>query len=257
MRLYEWCIAVPIACVLLAFALLPLVTTGPDFDRTHRFPPARRNSGDDLAEIAGEYVRSGRFDGRHLSILPDGRYSYFYRCCTGVGDREAGYAQRLGDTYLLSPTVANESKLERSFLPIRWKDRLYLIEPERMYEFCIAIIDGDEPGNDGYENFYLRSPIVPVDGVPDLPEHWAMFLKQNLVIGRIVKIMEGGRVKIDLGSAKGIATGHVLAVQGRDRNGPQRLLVVSVETETCIAEEVRMSSAGLPLEVGRYVVMQR
>lgn len=175
----------------------------------------------------------------------------------GVGDREAGYAQRLGDTYLLCPTVVNESRMERSLLPMRWKERLYLIEPERMYEFCLAIIDGDEPRNDDYQNFYLRSPIVRVDGIPELPEHWATFLKQNLVIGRIVKIMEGGRVRIDLGSAQAIAAGHVLAVQGRERDGPQRLLVVSVENEVCIAEEARLGSAGPPLEVGRYVVIQR
>ena len=193
----------------------------------------------------------------HLSILADGRYSSFVSTCTGVCDRESGFVRRIGDSYVLTPTKPIDSRIARVLVPIRWKGRYYLIPPEKMQEFCISIIDGDEPRNEPPGDYYLREPNVPVDGIPEMPEQWATYLQENLVIGKVIAVLEGGRLKIDLGSAKGIEVGNVLAVQGRERYGPQRLFVVTVEIETCIAEEPKLGSTGAPLGVGRCVVMQR
>ena len=248
----EWCVVAAIAGVLLA-----LVIPGSDFDRTHRFPPASPNASDNLQEIAGEYHEGVRYVHSYLSILPDGRYSSFVSTCTGVCNRESGFVRRIGDAYALSPTKPIDSRLARVSVPIRWKGRYYLIPPDKMQEFCISIIDGDEPRNEPPGDYYLREPNVPVDGIPEMPEQWAAYLQENLVIGKVIAVQNGGRVKIDLGSAKGIEVGNVLAVQGRDRYGPQRLFVVTVETETCIAEESKLGSTQTPLEVGKCVVMQR
>jgi hypothetical protein len=103
---------------------------------------------------------------------------------------------------------------------------------------------------------YLRIPREPVTGIPELPDQWASYLKQNLVIGTITQVIEEGCVKMDAGKAIGIELGGVLAVQGRERYGPQRLFVVSVEDECCIAKEPDLGPSGPPLSVGQRVVAQ-
>src|SRR6202034_2878647 len=102
--------------------------------------------------------------------------------------------------------------IERDLLPVRWKERLYLVPPDEMQAFCYAIIEAKEPRAEGGmgEHFLLRSPAAQVDGIPELPEPWAAFLRENLVIGKIVEVMDPNGLKIDLGSADGIEKGDGL-----------------------------------------------
>jgi hypothetical protein len=103
---------------------MALLIPRPDFDRTHRYPPSSPNSRHDLADIAGEYQKGiGIGAGWNLSILSDGRYSFFLSGCTGVGSRESGYVRRLGANFVLAPSALAESMLEHAFFPIRWGGR--------------------------------------------------------------------------------------------------------------------------------------
>ena len=97
-----------------------------------------------------------------------------------------------------------------------------------------------------------------MNGVPDLPEPWAAFLKQNLVLGKIVEVIDEDRLRIDLGSADGIEKGDVLAVQDRvDWRNPRYLRVQSVQERSCITTEADGEKQEQRLEAGRHVVMQR
>jgi hypothetical protein len=125
-----------------------------------------------------------------------------------------------------------------------------------MQEFCYAVVDGDEPRDSGPGRFY-RNGAVPADGIPELPAEWASFLRENLVIGKIVEVLEGDRVKIDLGSSDCIQKGSVLAVQGHHRSNPRQVQVVSVQEHSCEASEPLRGESEPPLEVGRCVVMRR
>ena len=82
------------------------------------------------------------------------------------------------------------------------------------------------------------------------------YLKQNLVIGKIVEVMDAGRVKIDAGKAKGIELGGVLAVQGRENYRPRFLFVASVEDESCIAKEPEPEPAEPRLTIDGRIVEQ-
>jgi hypothetical protein len=73
-------------------------------------------------------------------------------------------------------------------------------------------------------------------------------------MGEIVDLDEEGLVSIDVGRTKGIEPGSVLAVQGRDEYHPQRLVVVSLEDDSCIAVEPNPQSSNAPLAVGMRVV---
>jgi hypothetical protein len=234
-----------------------------EHDPTHHYPPAKAGAGIPLADLAGEYLqRTGR--GGHgwvLSILPDGRYSRFLESCTGTGERESGHAEILAGHCILVPagSFSTSMEVDRDFLPIRWKERLYLVPPDRMQEFCYAVIEGQEPRPSGEmgERFLLRSPAAQVDGIPELPEPWETFLRENLVIGKVVEVMDGNRLRIDLGWADGIETGDVLAVQGRSEWQTRHVGVQSVQDHSSVAEETSWEHEKIPLEVGRYVVMKR
>jgi hypothetical protein len=233
-----------------------------DHDRTHRYPPAKAEAGTALADLAGTYhQRLGRSSGWELALLPDGRYSRFCGYCTGTGERESGYVKLLAGHCILLPAGpgATSPGVERDFLPVRWKERLYLLPADRMQEFCDAVIDGKEPRPEGAmgEHFLVRSPAVPVDGIPDLPDRWADYLLENLVIGRVIEAAGGNRLRIDLGSADGIEVGDMLAVQPREERWTRYIRVESVQERTAIAAEADREDHDGPPEVGRTVVMRR
>ncbi len=154
----------------------------------------------------------------------------------------------------MTPEKPCDGSLERVYQSIRWQERFYLIPPERMQDFCDAIIDGDEPRDEGSGKFYLRSPRGQVLGVPELPQQWADYLKQHLVLGKIVGIIDADRARVDVGKTSGIQPATVLVVRGRDRYGPQRLFVESVEDDQCIVGLPDYTSSEIPLELGLSVV---
>jgi hypothetical protein len=244
--------------------LAGLLIPGQDFDRTHRYPPARAKAdvGAALAEFDGVYhQRAPRSLGWELSILPDGRYSRFHGYCTRTGDRESGYVRLLAGHCLLLPAGPSDASpgVERDFLPVRWKDRRYLVPADRMQEFCDAIIEANEPRPETAmpEHFLVRSPAAQADGIPELPEPWDAYLRENLVIGKIVEVTDNNRLKLDLGSADGIEKGDVLAVQGEGRWRVRYIRVESVQDRSSTAAEMGGDEHDQPPEVGRYVVMQR
>jgi hypothetical protein len=247
-------LAILAACVGVWIALL---LPGPDFDRTYRYPPVLLDGGSDLSEIAGQYFRGGKYGGDNLSILADSRYSFFRAYCTGVFNRESGHVKIVDGNHVLKPVESPEFKALRVLLAIRWQSRRYLIAPDTMQEFCDDIIEGNEPQDEGRGHFYLRGPAVPVDGVPELPEKWATYLREKLVIGRIVEVMEGGHARLDLGSADGIEKGDILTVQGGDRFRHRYVRVESIQERSSVGVDPQWQPSQPPLPAGRCVVMQR
>jgi hypothetical protein len=246
-----------IVVTMIVGVLVGLALPSGDSDYTHRFPPPGPNPGNGFANVAGEYFQGIR--GRHwrLSILPDGRYSFIWSGCCGVYHRESGSVNRVSGHLVLSPLKPIKPRLERVFLPLKWGRRTYLIPPERLEDFCDAIIQGSEPSNDSAERFYVLGLELPVTGTPELPEQWATYLRKNLVIGTIVEVKEDGRAKIDAGSTEGIRVGTILTVQGRDVRGSRQLTIISVSRNSCVVEEVYPGESKKPLEEGWKVVTAR
>lgn len=226
-------------------------------DRTHRFPKAGASVGSGLAAVAGEYHQGARL-GRYwdLSLLADGRYSFIWSSCTGVVERESGWVRRVGEHVVLSPVEAIEPKMERVFLAVPWGRRTYLVPPERMEEFCDAIISCDEPRREHAGDFYLRGVDQRVNGLPELPEAWANYLGEKVVVGQVVEVAEGGRARVDVGSAEGVKVGSFLTVQGYARWG-RVLKAAAVDEDSCEVEEENPGWFGQALEPGWGVVMAR
>lgn len=165
-RLVEVGVAVVIVGVLCG-----LVLPSGDWDFSHRFPPAVPNVGNGFADVAGEY-HQGASRGRNwrLSLLQDGRYSFVWSGCLGVYHRESGFLRRVGDDVVLSPIKPIEPEMVRTFRPLKWGRRTYLLPPEQIEEFCDAIIRGAEPRNEVAGRFYLHGHQVKAAGITELPK---------------------------------------------------------------------------------------
>ena len=153
-------------------------------DQAHRYPPLDSSAPLTFAAFAGEYRQAvhPRRERWELSVLPDGRYSMMCAGrCGGVYHRESGDVKRVGDHLVFSPTNPLELLVPRVFLPVNWNRRIYLIPPEKLQEFCDAIIRGEEPRDDGSGGrFYALGLESQVSGLPDLPGEWVGYLCTNL-----------------------------------------------------------------------------
>jgi hypothetical protein len=159
----------------------------------------------------------------------------------------------------LSAVEQTDARIARVFTPVKWGRRSYLIPPERFREFCDAVIDGDEPRREWAPGrFYASGPDDQAVGVPGLPEPWSTYLRERAALGTIVEVAEGGRAKVDVGSADGLRVDGVLTVQGRDgRFNRRKLRVVDLDEHACRAEQGEPGEFEDPLQVGWKVVAAR
>jgi hypothetical protein len=231
-----------------------------DHDYAHRFPPPPPNAGDGFADVAGEYRQGalGRF--WTLKILPDGGYSFLWSGCQGVYHRESGAASRAGEDLVLSPLKPIGPPMERTFLPIRWGRRSYLIPTGEIQKFCDAIVRGDEPRFEIRGRFYLLGDEAPVSGVPELPEEWAAYLRENLVIGAITDVTATGRARADVGSEDGVRVGSILTARRREGlvdSSEREFRTVLVNTNSCEIEPLYPEPRKRPIEPGWELIAKR
>lgn len=248
-----------IVLVMIVGFLAGLLLPAGDWDFTPRYPPPSPIPGTRFSAVAGDYSQGlARGLNWSLSLLHDGRYSFVWSGCTGIYGRESGWAQRIRGYLVLTPVTPIKPPLERVFLPVRWGRRTYLVPPQRLAEFCDAIVQGDEPRNQSASGkFYAKRLIHRVEGTPDLPERWAAYLRSKLVLGTIVDVMKNGRARVNVGSKDGISVESILAVQGRDHFTSHNLRVISVNQGSCEAEEPYPGEYEKPLEVGWKVVAEK
>ncbi len=250
-----------IVLVAIILVLLSLVIPIGDTDRTHRYPPPGPSPGNGFVGVAGEYLkRASRCGNWYLSIMSDGRYSLY---ATGAGGfvygRESGVLQRAGENLKLLPGKPNpfESQIGRVLLPVKWGEQDYLVAPDRLQYLCDAIIRGDDQRDLIWGCFFLVSPRSDVDGFAGLPEEWANYIKENLVIGTIAEVRKDGRARLDVGSADGLLVGSIMMVQGREKDRSRKLKVVAVSSNSSEVEDLDPDKTAKPLEPGWKAVTER
>jgi hypothetical protein len=238
--------------VAIVAVLIALILPGPfhDHDFSHRYPSLAVH-GVDLARVAGEYYQG---DGRrnwHLSILPDGRYSFFSTVHGGVLHREAGQAREVDGHIVLTPEKANPYKMPRKMIPVRWDKRFYFLRPDGLPRFCEEILTGSEPRNGPAGNTYL-SNLDRADGLPDVPEEWLAKLRAQLTVGKIIEAGEKGTwARVALGRRQGLKVGDLLMVQGHRVRGLQ---VKSVVQDSCLVR-VMHPDENNRLKIGQNIII--
>lgn len=237
--------------------LISLLINGNDFDETHRYPRAKPNADAGFRAIAGDYHERWGRGSRRLSILADGRYSLIELGCTGVGLRESGWVARDQKRITLVPIRRSQEPVARTFLPVTWASRNYLVRADRLREFCTAILHGDEPRKGAGGDYSQGSQAMPT-GAPELPEPWAKYLRDEIILGSIVAVTNDGLMTIDAGASEGLRIGGSFAVQSSARDTtPIRLQVTAVSDHACQAIVETPDASHKQLAPGMKVVASR
>ena len=226
--------------------------------RTHWFLPSAPVSAF-IPDLGVQYyLGDGLGMNCRLRILADGRDSSVLTGCLGIYERESGYATLDGNRLTLRPVVSSEATNPRTYFRVRWGPRSYLIESDQLKEYCDEIIIGREPRSSLRGFYYLDCVQTPVDGLPELPELGAAYLRQKFAVGRIIEVLKDDRVKIDLGSKDGVAVGEDLTIWYFGKFGSMWVTVTSVAETTCTADGPPGSGgAGKSLEVGKIVTARK
>ncbi len=130
------------------------------------------SSDDVFKEFVGEYPLQDIFGSSYnLSIKSDKTF-YFKAFLDSGGNWEQGGTVEIrdGDLHLIVnseryPLVPNV------LTPVIWGTRKYLIESEKIEDFCKSIKKGDEPRNDNYGYFFIKDGDwnIVVTGKPTSP----------------------------------------------------------------------------------------
>lgn len=166
-----------------------------------------------LEKVAGSYyLGDGLAANLTLVIKPTGTFTYHASgCLRTYADVEARAFMRNRMLMLASGKSGSQGS-ETRFLPVRWGERLYLIEPERIVGFANAINAGYEPRTTAQGVFYLRSGDFnkPVAGLPKLPAAYREYLLARPVEARVVRLSgpeEDPTFELDAGRGQGLRPG--------------------------------------------------
>lgn len=162
-------VAMGIGIVLfVSFFLLEYVPSEP-------IPDSQLVNGIPFRDIVGSYYRGdGVGVNGMIDIGRDGRFSILASGCTGVYRRNRGGIVAYAETITLCPKrpeyLAGFSRDPITLVPVRWGDRVYLLPPGKMENFCFSIKAGMEPRNRKHGLFYLRAGTWsnPATGFPEL-----------------------------------------------------------------------------------------
>lgn len=226
-----------------------------------------------LQTIAGKYYAGDGLGFNHtLTIRPDGTYSF-----DGHGDlpdqpgnsqHNEGQVELGKDGYLILRKKAEILFFKRTnpsverLLPVKWGQRLYLVDDQDCSEFCNDINIGLEPRYGSRGMAYLRcgDETKVVSGIPALPVKWQSLILKVPLQGRITKLLAANQCEVNIGQQDGIRKGLCLFAWNKDLswvkshpnpNYPNEkgslaikapitwitgLQVVSVNSHSCVAE---------------------
>ncbi len=243
-----------------------------------------------LKSIAGRYYAGdGKGHNLTLTINSDGTYSF-----DGHGDlpdqpgnslhgegqielAQNGHLilKQINTTLFFKWPDSSTGKL----LPVKWGERLYLVNDQDCSEFCSDINTGLEPRDRLRGEEYIRygDETKAVSGMPNLPAKWQALILKSPLQGSVTKLLANNRCQINLGQQEGVKKGLSLFAWNKDLawvkshpnpNYPEEkttlaikapiawitgLTVLSVTPHTCIAQAEDLNPKYNHLAIGQSV----
>lgn len=171
-----------------------------------------------LAHWAGEY-RHGDGLGVNISvsIAPKSGFTYSWTGCLGLYERNYGRIDVRADRIVLEPLLPRPEVeemggfLPRSFFPVRWGKRHYLIGDDQFEQFANFVNAGELPCSGYCSGFLVRKEDEkePALGLPELPHAYRHLLLDEPIRARVIRVVDSARniVEIDAGRRQGVWTG--------------------------------------------------
>jgi len=220
---------------------------------------------DDEAKGLGAEHWAGRYyhgDGLGVNVTvamaPKGGFTFEWRACIRVYDRNYGSVTERGHSLVLSPVLPNEQEgfkgTPTEFIPVKWGERRYLIPADDVVGFCNQINSGREPRQYAHGFYLMRSgdEKKAVSGGPEFPPGVEQSLLNAPITAKIIEVgavtsrdsranwkFYDTKVTLDVGSKQGVVTGmtfHVISPQ----NVFETARITSVEENKSIATITQM-----------------
>lgn len=209
-----------------------------------------------IYELKGDYYLGNGFaDNQKLHLSQDGTFSFLSAGSFLNAKVEGSYSVENGVVVLSPKTLSSHennqdtdvkvdrvddySRYPTRFLPVRWGERLYLVNESEIISFINSINLGSEPRKEVYGTYYLRwgDEKKPTTArYPELPEQWMSYLLKESINGCIVDVKGGKVAVINFGSNQGLKVGMVVGARKNRRSQWVALKIVQVSKETAKAE---------------------
>ena len=199
-----------------------------------------------------------------LVLAPNEGFVYQWSGCLGVYAENRGAIVEEGGVLELRPEVmeGDNFRLPRNLRLVKWGERRYLIDPNRIIAFCNEINSGREPRSGPYGSYFLDKPEAPAKGEPDIPRDFLGFILKQPLNPRVVAVtnvteapdMEDWtkritHVTLDMGRLDGVFVGMSLHLP--DYRTLNDIEVTAVEDRSCQAVVIqRGSKLGRKLKPG-------
>ena len=213
---------------------------------------------------AGDYYQGdGLGENIHVCVAPESGFVFDWTSCTCLNDRNFGTVQTTDGHIALSFQFPNKRERDRGLaaelVPVRWGERRYLIDPDKLERFCADVNSGFEPRDDVHGPCLLRTgdEHKPAPGLPSVPEEYRRLLLTVPVEPTVIEVLgsesqESGllftRVALDAGSEQGVYPGMRMGLIEPHESG--WLTVENVSARTCTAVVKENVSNGLLPKVG-------
>ena len=173
---------------------------------------------DDLSMeiLAGEYHIGDALAGSTLELSPSGRFHYSFSGCHSSSVSMDGSADISGGILRLKPDNGMKfmDRLGPRMQPIRWGERMYLIQPESLEDFAREVELGREPEGAGFGvNFYRRDTDAskPIRGLPLTLRRWG-FEEGELIQVTLGEPDQQGTFRLNRGSRHGLRASQRLRI---------------------------------------------
>jgi hypothetical protein len=144
---------------------------------------------------AGEYYCGDGLHNSYVYIAPRAGFLFIYRGDIGLPYANHGpVEQRDGRLHLsLTPPLEGDNfywDLSKTLIPITWGERKYLVQSERLIDFCNQVNEGREPRQDVYGFSLLRrgDEKMKVTGTPVVFREVAPYLLAKPVEASIIGV---------------------------------------------------------------------
>lgn len=208
-----------------------------------------------MAELAtlGEHPWAGVYSiwlgmgSKCLLIAPEAGFLYEEYGCMGVYGRDFGSVTQVNGTLVLEGAFIGDDRMDSQLTIVPWGERVYLIPPDRMLDFCNMINRELVPK---FVMEFLRqdeAAKLPVEGWPLVPAEYEGYLLPEPVECFILKVGDlvintGKRVYYDRevdvtlnkGAKAGLLPGMVLNAADWDYGVGIKLTIISLEENTSV-----------------------
>lgn len=222
-------------------------------------------------EFLGQYLYSNGYTGAWFNLSADGSYEYktFSDCCDPVWHETGAYMlkdkvlhfriiKKTLDKYDLldheqalkafrtlydhkdSDLPSEVPRTEYDMQIVRWGERIYLIDPDKLNLFAAAVNFGVEPRQDIINQNYLAIDFFlrggdeqkPVSGKPELSQPWISYLHDTAIKTKVTGIETENQRRVytvNKGIADGVKVSMCFVGENKVLKYNNLLFVISVE----------------------------